>query len=570
MPQVPYQPFSTVAPSSAGTPSVNIATPEAAFGGAVAHAVNALGKDISGAGDEIFKRAMALQELQNESDARQATTDYMIHAGKLHADFSALQGKAAVDAYPKYMKDLQESRVQFQGSLGNDQARKMYDRESMSTMGRSIFNGAGHAAQQGKVYAAGTAQAEIDATNDYIHHNPEDENAMRMGMTKAIQLTRDVKAPIAGWGPEQTNVAIAKERSGLVLNQITGLAKEKPFKAQELLDQHREDLFGPDLQKAEDVVRGQMHTTQARIISNSVNAPTEEGEEKTLKQVTDEAGAKAKEQRPDDPIFHDIARNTAIGDYNKNRQIKTDTDRQNQETVAGGIIAGAGNIDALRADPKVAAAIAALPAKKQADIPGQIRRYTAAADKETEKASYFRIMGLSETNPSAFLAIDPTQEKLAKSDMKKIWNMQAQRRKNAEGDPQVRRALTDLSPILNNPDLKLSKKDDPEAYNTFVGALQDVVHYEIQRNGGKAPTYDEIQLMGKRLLTQFRSPNWLFGNFWPNKSDPMFKLKPPQEVIDGTRKQMMDTNPDVYPEDEEVTREYVRQQYMQTFGRQGK
>src|SRR5882762_4292072 len=150
MPQVPGL-VPTATPSMQGTSELNVNVPTDAFGGAVGHALSGLGNAVEGAGDKIWQRAMEMQNLQNETDAKNADSQYMMEAGKLHADFSALEGTQAKEAYPKYMEDLQNKRTEIRAGLSNNMAMKMYDGSSLSTMGRSIFNGAGHAAQQMKV-----------------------------------------------------------------------------------------------------------------------------------------------------------------------------------------------------------------------------------------------------------------------------------------------------------------------------------------------------------------------------------------------------------------------------------
>jgi hypothetical protein len=88
-----------------GTPRVSVNTPEAAFGGVVGQSLQGLGKQIESSGTELFHRAVALQDLKNETDAKEADAQYMMKVGELHANFSALQGRQAADAYPKYMEE---------------------------------------------------------------------------------------------------------------------------------------------------------------------------------------------------------------------------------------------------------------------------------------------------------------------------------------------------------------------------------------------------------------------------------------------------------------------------------
>lgn len=570
MPQVPYQPFSTVKPTDAGPSGISVATPEAAFGGAVAHAISSLGQNVEHAGDELWKRALALQELKNESDAREATSQYMMHVGELHAQFGTLQGKAAVDAYPGYIKDVQDSRKQFMGSLGNDQARKMYDRESMPTMGRTIFNGAGHAASQGKAYAAGTAQARIDATNDYILHNPEDDNAFRTGITQAVQLVRDVKAPIAGWGKDQTDLAVNKERSSLVLARITGLAKTKPFMAQEVLDQQKEDLFGPDLQKAEDVVKTNIYNTGSRMISQEVNGPTELGKrEEPLQDRIDRAVKIAEKQRPDDPLFPDFVRDRVTADFNKDKAVKRDAEYTNRNTIAAALTGGVGG----KLPITVEELIASSPAVEQAwngldAIHQQPYLKALAANAKGDKGwtndtlrQYQQMKGMSSADPVEFLASDVIGTNLPNSAKRELINLQQRLQSKSEGDPRVHKALQILGPSMQAAGITRDRKDD---YYQFVGGLQEALN-TFQEQNKRAPKFEEVQAIGKQLMQEQIDPEkWTFGVM--KRTTPLYQQSVPEAEEKVIKADPMWARIGVEPTEAQIKEIYIRKRYKELFG----
>src|ERR1017187_7925457 len=247
MAQVPYSPVPDVEPSQRSVGPANVNAPAAAFGTDVASAIGGLGKAIEGAGNELFSRAYAMQQLKNEADARDADTNYMIAAGDLHAKYSALEGKDAVDAYPKYAQDLKDQRMQFRGSLTNPQAQKMYDTNSLSTMGRSIFNGAGHAATQNKQYALGTATAQIDLDAKSVEDNPNDEGLFQQKISK----TRDNVRTLSGLkgfdvdGPQEQDLE-RKAVSGIWRSRIEGMAKTDPFGASTFLEAHKTEMVSTD------------------------------------------------------------------------------------------------------------------------------------------------------------------------------------------------------------------------------------------------------------------------------------------------------------------------------------
>lgn len=269
MPKVPYQPFSTEAPSQAGTPNFRVETSGAAFGSTVAAATSHLGDALGKAGDELFARAKALQDLRNDALANDADAAYMMRAGELHANFNSSQGKTAVDAYPQYVQDLQSTREELGAGLP-DAARKLYDNRTKSTMGRTIFNGAGHAATENKRWALGAATARIDAHKDNALWAPMDDKQWQENTDFIANEVRQ-KGMLAGWGEDQVNNQISSELSGAWSNRIIGLSKTNPFAAQEMLQKNRTEIRGQDLEKVEGAVRLQMRSTGSRNISDAVN-----------------------------------------------------------------------------------------------------------------------------------------------------------------------------------------------------------------------------------------------------------------------------------------------------------
>ena len=70
MPQVPYSPVPQVAPTGSPLPEVRSNVTAASFGGDVAHAIQGFGREAAGAGNAIYERALWLQGLNNQAEAR--------------------------------------------------------------------------------------------------------------------------------------------------------------------------------------------------------------------------------------------------------------------------------------------------------------------------------------------------------------------------------------------------------------------------------------------------------------------------------------------------------------------
>lgn len=272
MANVPYSAVPTdVSPQATPTPSLRINEPPAAFGGVVGQALEGLGAQAMHSANEIFARAEAIQNLRNETEAKEADANYMMKTGELHAQFSALQGKQAVDAYPGYIKSMQDSRTELRDGLSNDAARKMYDSASLSTMGRTIFNGAGHAAAENKKWALTTSNSRIGGWADQAREMPKDDVAFKRainGMNSEIES----QGQLLGQDDETVNRNRQLGESKLWSERIIGLSRTDPFAAKKMLEENRDKVKGLDIEKVDKTVQGQIYTTGARNIAHQVNS----------------------------------------------------------------------------------------------------------------------------------------------------------------------------------------------------------------------------------------------------------------------------------------------------------
>ena len=271
MPNVPYSGVPSVAPQMDATPRYQADARPESFGVNVWQAVRGLGQTTEKVGDEVFARGIAMQDLYNHSEAQQADADYMQKAGELHAQYSSLQGKDAVDAYPKYISDLQDARKGLRDGLSNDMSAKLFDSQSLSTMGRTIFNGAGHAATQNKVYALGASKARVDAIGDRTLGTPQDEDAFQDGLADTEDEIR-AQGQLQGQAPEAVDQAVSQAKSGLWGQRIKGLVKTQPITAGKMLDQAVKDgeVQGEDIGKLTNLVQQSRNTVGARMVSHDV------------------------------------------------------------------------------------------------------------------------------------------------------------------------------------------------------------------------------------------------------------------------------------------------------------
>lgn len=567
MAQVPYQSYPTAVPEGA-TPTIGVQTPPAAFGATVAEALQGAGVKIEHGGDEIFARAMQIQDLQNRTEVDKADANFMEQAGLAHAKFNALQGaNASPQALAAHIQELKAIRENIKGGLSNPMSQKMFDSTSLSTLGRTIFNAAGVAASQTKAAAIDAVTQRLSTTID-TGANSDDPDAVEAARDKAKGLNyqlhqlKGTQESIPD-GEHQIN-------SSLDTNVILQKAKTDPFTAAKMLEEKRGGLTQQDYNSADKFITSQRRAIGSVNIANQVykDGSGDDGKpELSLEEMQLRARALAAKAAPDDPMLGAHAVAALDTRYNQakaaGRQFKWD----NQQEIATSIQNGATNIQQILADPKAAAAYHSLDPKEQNQIPGQINRYIAARDQQANQAKLTQIVGLRNNDFEAFLNLDPTKEGLSQPQIRQVMEWQAQDKKRQNDDPRVNRAMTWLRGAMGSQlqalDVHHRTDKNKDDYDHLTGALQSSLDAWQESHNGKPPNYEEVTTkIGPQLIQQTTVPGWLWGT---NKV-PFFNQPTPDDFTDATKKEFKEGNKPE-PEPEYINKLYVRSQLQRFYGK---
>lgn len=530
MPQVPLL-SPEASPSPQGTPSVNLPVPVEAFGGAVGAALSHLGETVSGAGDKIWQRAVELQNLKNETEVDKADAAYMEKAGILHADFSAKQGTDAQQAFPQYIKDLQAAREGIKGGLSNPMSQKMFDRTSLSTYGRTVFNGAGHAATQAKV-------ANIDATTQRLKTTIDqagttDDPAQFEGLRKKALALNDVLHNQKGL-PDSAADSARVINSSLDTNKVIYQAKVDPIKAAEDLASLRKNkrITDEDYQTADRFITSQRRAIGSANIANEVYAQGsgEDGKPELSEDAMVELGKKAAaDAAPDDPILAQHVENAIHTKYTRSKQSARQFTWDNKQQISLAMQNGATSVQELLADPKTASAYHSLDPKEQNAIPGILNRFIKARDYADNQRSMTTLKGLSQNDVLQFLDTDPTDPKwkLSQSQVRTVMGWSNELRKNQNQDPQVNRAMSWLRGSIGSQLQALSiyhrNAKDPNDYDNFTGALSEALGAWQTSHGKPAESKDVTETIAPQLLKTHQTQGMFWGAFGAGTSDPLFK-----------------------------------------------
>ena len=263
--QVPYTGVPSVQPSFDATPSVSSNIPMDAFGAGVANAVGHIGRAVEGAGNEIWARATAMQQLNEQANAANAVAEFTTAMGEKYAAYSSLSGKAAVDGYKPYIEDLNSTREAIGQKLNSPYAQKVYLQESRSIQARSVFSAAAHSGREGKNYAIGSTQSLIDARSNAAALAPQDEDSYKASLQQNAKDAQRL-GDLHGWDAQTTKNYESQMNSKMTMGRIQGLAKQDVPAAQKLLDAAVKagNITGDDLGRAQTYIRGQRLSVATR------------------------------------------------------------------------------------------------------------------------------------------------------------------------------------------------------------------------------------------------------------------------------------------------------------------
>lgn len=517
MPQVPYQPYPTAQPTEAGPGGVHPQVPGAAFGETVATAIRGLGEQFEKSGGEIFREAVNLQQLQNETDARNGALALAGKIDPIHAKFNSLQGtNAGPEALGKYKDDLQAAWQEVRSSLKTDQARKMYDAQATPQILRSLFNGAGHSASELHEANKKSIDASINLGLNRIYNEgfyegwQDDLNA---------ELVRKNQAE--GWDSETLEAMKHAYGDKAVANYLIG--KSQRGKTLEALEEYEQKYKGT---LDENVDLRVAKTLQANAITSFSRIETE----KELSNVDSTEALEARRDKviqavekrfPDDQNAGWRAANMFDTVSGKHRAVQKAQDAQDQSILNKVITANQVS------DPAMIESGAYGEAAKQAwervGLAGRKRwlagmKEIAKGDHwETQEniAEYQRLKGMSRTDPAKFVQEDiltAANGTLTNRQRADLIDRQEKVNLKAEEDPRMSQALTYLrSKMLRDKIWKAGQMSTGEknTYDQFTGALHDAIKL-YQQDTKAPPKHEDLDKIYNRVMQeQVTGHNWL-------------------------------------------------------------
>lgn len=251
-----FNPLQTVMPSAAPTPGQSQRADSSAFGADVGRAMQGLGSTLEQAGDVASKHAIAFQDLNNETYAKQADTQYqgtlrqIGFGGGTNPDgtpdqtpgYFASQGQNAFDGAKKVSEDADKAYNDTLNSLPNDAARRMFMSSGMSRLNSFQESVANHAADGRKTWMLGTSVARQQAAEQgaATYYNDPLKVDQNIAVAKGEVLSQ---GELQGLPAEQVLLNQQKSESNARVNVIDRMVTDDPLGADAYYKKHMDTVL---------------------------------------------------------------------------------------------------------------------------------------------------------------------------------------------------------------------------------------------------------------------------------------------------------------------------------------
>lgn len=264
MPQVPYSAVPTIAPAMDATPTVHPNIGVDAFGASQGAALQQFGGTLQQMGNQIFTRALAMKELDEQASVDNALTPVYESISNRMLEFRSKSGLEAKNDHPVFIKDIDSIIDKGAEGLSSDYAKQMYMKSTRHMRQVTVESAGAHAGVEFKNYLIGTEQARTDNAARLVTMHPTDDSLYQQGLKTIDDTSMD---KLKGWGPEQRKSYVEEQRSALAYERARALNETDFKKAKEFLDSavKNGEITGEKAAVISDQIRNRQNTVVSRV-----------------------------------------------------------------------------------------------------------------------------------------------------------------------------------------------------------------------------------------------------------------------------------------------------------------
>jgi hypothetical protein len=562
-----------VAPQLNPTPTAHVDTPIAAFGGATAGAITHMGEVVQGAGKELFDRAYAMQELNEQVKADSASADTMDKMTDRYLQYDQLRGQERIDGSKQYQDDLDKIRNDGAQGLTSPYAKMAYLRDTRRTQSMMVWHG-GMLARQGmdeaekqgslaKIDSLGNTLATLNVTD-----GPNFNNTVDAIKQAAANHVHDLSGFAPGT-PDNNNLS-APYLSKQIAKVAVSRSNADPADGKAFFEKMKSSgMLSPE---DGDIIQGRIESAvlnkTAATIAHTVNVGA--GTDTKPSEIDAKARAAAAKADPTDKgELADNASTRAVTLWNSRQQLEFASEKMARESLIhtiDGVDSKDGKVPvsieaAEAANPDFKGHYLELSPESQSVVLETIRKNQqigGVVHNQAGDLQYYKLMqtGINrnagstpeELNDLANAdLLSPQFSSLTRDQRQGLLKMQGEVINQQVQNPNMTHALTLGSVQQLLTEAGIDKKSNPDEYNKFQTAYHDaIVGYGLGAERS-VKNDDELTKIAQGLINK-NAGAWFSGLRGINTKQPFDSLIEfsPQAKKAGTTafKQQYNRDPD--------------------------
>ena len=248
-----------IAPQPLATrPQGGGAATAAAFGGAGARGLEALGAGLAGASDEASRMVLEQRARLNEARAKEADVAFtreMIDVLQApDTGYFSTRGSAAIDRQQPTITRLEQLAEKYEASLPNQRAKELFRSVAAGRLNSARQTVSTHAAAELRQYQSDASEARLALSRDEAIANYTDARIVARAINTGLAEIDDLSTTL-GLPPEKRDLAKNEWRSGTLLSIVGARADVNVGSAKDFLKAARAGMTGADQVRAADYIR---------------------------------------------------------------------------------------------------------------------------------------------------------------------------------------------------------------------------------------------------------------------------------------------------------------------------
>lgn len=241
--------------------------PAGAFGASTSRAITQFGQQVGQVGDTLFNLAAQEQREDNERIAKRSLIEFNSQASAINSEFSALEGEAAVNAYPEVKERLEKVKTDILAANTGRRVSDLLDNPMASALQQVVEAANRHRITQRKVADDTISKAYIGMLSENYLSDPRSESApAAINQIVAEVVKADTKNGILD--PIAQAASVGGVLTTLHSVATEGLLATSPALAQEYYSKHKAQINPSERGKIE----AKLETSTGLLIAQNVAA----------------------------------------------------------------------------------------------------------------------------------------------------------------------------------------------------------------------------------------------------------------------------------------------------------